>query len=464
MKNKSKSLKIGLAIAAILCLAACIGLFFYFVVGSSRFLNGTTVNGLDVSGKTLTSAVDLVAKKYDNTMFVITENGKIVYEAQVHQLGYKVDEETLKNAISTKMEEQQAEAALPFLASKTIEVDIPVVVDEKVLVEKIVERSIAKERTESKNAELKFNGTNYEIEPEVYGTKLYEDVLQNAAKTIIEENYEKLDKIELALTEEFYPQPEITSADESLVNEMNAYNKYCQAQITYAFGEEKVVLNWDTIKDWVIIDGQTAKIDTSAAGKYVTTLRGKYSTIYTTRKFTNSHGLEVTLPSNDYGYRIDTDLELAQLLKDIEANTAVEREPVYNRTGYHRNGRDDVLGCYIEVDLTNQHIWLYKDYKLIVEGDMVTGDPSYQETTTGAFPIAYKASPFNLKGETWDTEVSYWMPFHDGQGLHDATWRNKFGGEIYKTDGSHGCVNLPFEVAKTIYENIDKGYPIFLYK
>ena len=36
-------------------------------------------------------------------------------------------------------------------------------------------------------------------------------------------------------------------------------------------------------------------------------------------------------------------------------------------------------------------------------------------------------------------------------------------GDTYKTKGSHGCINLPSDQAKIIYETIDKGYPILLY-
>jgi lipoprotein-anchoring transpeptidase ErfK/SrfK len=55
------------------------------------------------------------------------------------------------------------------------------------------------------------------------------------------------------------------------------------------------------------------------------------------------------------------------------------------------------------------------------------------------------------------------MPFNGGIGIHDATWRRKFGGDIYKRDGSHGCINCPLSLAKTIYENIDVGTPIICY-
>ena len=88
------------------------------------------------------------------------------------------------------------------------------------------------------------------------------------------------------------------------------------------------------------------------------------------------------------------------------------------------------------------------------------------ETQTGIFPIAYKESPATLipANETNGTPVQYWMPFFDGQGLHDATWRSSFGGNIYQTNGSHGCVNLPPAVAEVIFNNVDTGAPVVLYK
>jgi hypothetical protein len=250
---------------------------------------------------------------------------------------------------------------------------------------------------------------------------------------------------------------------------MNIYNKYSKAVITYTFGSEHKTLDWSTIKDWVLID--TDSIDTEQAYNYVCELSSAYDTIYTQRSFVATDGRTITLPSNDYGYRIDKDAEVSQLIADISSNTSVEREPVYSIEGYSRNGRDDINGTYVEVNLTAQHLWFYKNGSLVVESDFVSGLPKDgRETTTGAFPIAYKASPFNLTGggsngsDSWDVEVQYWMPFYDGQGLHDASWRTSFGGDIYLTDGSHGCINLPTAEAQIIYENMEAKIPILLYK
>ena len=83
------------------------------------------------------------------------------------------------------------------------------------------------------------------------------------------------------------------------------------------------------------------------------------------------------------------------------------------------------------------------------------------------YAIAAKASPAVLRGGegagAYETPVNFWMPFNGGQGLHDATWRYYFGGNIYKTHGSHGCVNLPYDAAKTIYENCKKGMAVIVY-
>ena len=91
-------------------------------------------------------------------------------------------------------------------------------------------------------------------------------------------------------------------------------------------------------------------------------------------------------------------------------------------------------------------------------------------TPAGIFTLVSKTSPKTLRGPKqadgsyeWESDVTFWMPFNGGIGLHDATWRSSFGGNIYKNSGSHGCVNLPYNVAKTIYNNIEVGTPIIVY-
>ena len=243
--------------------------------------------------------------------------------------------------------------------------------------------------------------------------------------------------------------------------------KYRSTTVTYVFGSETQVLDSDTISSWLNIKNSGISVDQEAAAAYISDMANKYNTIYVPRTFHTSTGSEVTVSDNEYGYRIDQDGEIAELLEDLKSGEDISREPIYSSSGMQRNGTDDLAGSYIEVSLDAQHLWLYKDGALVTETDIVSGAPTAErETYRGAWPIAYKASPFTLSSEEYGyaTTVKYWMPFVYGQGLHDASWQSAFGGNRYKTGhGSHGCINLPEDQAALIYNTIDGGYPIIIY-
>ena len=123
------------------------------------------------------------------------------------------------------------------------------------------------------------------------------------------------------------------------------------------------------------------------------------------------------------------------------------------------------VGDYVEVDLTNQQVYAYIRAPLIVSAPCVSGlAGTGRETPSGIYQIYYKQSPAVLRGEGYASPVSFWMPFNGGIGLHDASWRSSFGGNIYTYDGSHGCINLPYDAAKTIYENAYPGMIVICYR
>ena len=99
-----------------------------------------------------------------------------------------------------------------------------------------------------------------------------------------------------------------------------------------------------------------------------------------------------------------------------------------------------------------------------MESDFVSGDASnVNPTPHGVFGLTYKTTNAVLRGADYETPVFYWMPFHGNFGMHDATWRTEFGGDIYLTDGSHGCINLPLDKAEAIYGYVSTGFPIVCY-
>lgn len=88
-------------------------------------------------------------------------------------------------------------------------------------------------------------------------------------------------------------------------------------------------------------------------------------------------------------------------------------------------------------------------------------------TPGGTYSLYYKVSPYVLTsttpGDSYEEPVTYWMPFNGGIGFHDAPWRGSFGGNLYITGGSHGCINLPMQAAATMYQNIYAGFPVICF-
>lgn len=138
---------------------------------------------------------------------------------------------------------------------------------------------------------------------------------------------------------------------------------------------------------------------------------------------------------------------------------------MYKQKGISRDEDDDIGNTYVEINITRQYLWFYKDGKLVAEGDVVTGDPSKgNSTSVGVYMLNYKENGSVLNGPNYESKVSYWMPFNGNIGIHDASWRYSFGGDIYKRNGTHGCVNAPLYLAKQIFDNIEDGTPIICYE
>lgn len=120
---------------------------------------------------------------------------------------------------------------------------------------------------------------------------------------------------------------------------------------------------------------------------------------------------------------------------------------------------------YIMISIKEQKLWYYKNSKLFLSSDVVTGTKGVHDTYKGRFRIKNRVAGTYLVGVDYKSWVDYWMLFDSKHqiGLHDATWRSKFGGDIYKTSGSHGCVNMPYSKAKKIFNNVEVGTLVIVY-
>ena len=196
---------------------------------------------------------------------------------------------------------------------------------------------------------------------------------------------------------------------------------------------------------------------------YVERLADKWDTVGKPKKLKTSYGRKVEVEGGDYGWKIDREKEKEILTKLVQEGQTATREPEYEKTA-NSHGKKDYGNTYVEVNLTAQHLIYYKDGKVVVDSDFVSGDVAKRrETPTGAYGLYYKERNRTLRGQGYASPVSFWMPFNGGVGFHDAKWRGSFGGDYYKWKGSHGCVNLPYSAAKTLYENIESGCAVLVY-
>lgn len=479
MEKKStiskKTLKIILGICIAAAILAVAGLFGYTYMADHNTLGRKiSVWGVDVSRLDAKQAEEKIAAEFENRPVSFQENDKEVYSMTLKDLGYSLNEEDLLNKL-TDLQKQREENRKIFPKEENVNLECQIEEDEEQEKQALdLSNFGTEERKSSTDASIQYNEEKKEfiLVKQVQGTEIDPDKLETTVDTNLNAAFDTAllgDTITIPLNKHVYISPAVT-ATEDMENKVTSLNsqlkKYRSTTVTYTFGSETVVLDADTISSWLKAEGETLTLDEDAIKTYISDLANKYNTIYVPRTFHTSTGMDVTIEGNEYGYRIDQDGEYAQLVEDLKSGTAVTRDPVYSKTGYQRNGTDDLAGSYIEVSLDAQHLWLYKDGNLVTETDIVSGKPvKGRETYRGAWPIAYKASPFNLTSAEYgyDVKVNYWMPFVYGQGLHDASWQSSFGGNRYKTNGSHGCINLPKDQAALIYETIDAGYPIIIY-
>ena len=121
----------------------------------------------------------------------------------------------------------------------------------------------------------------------------------------------------------------------------------------------------------------------------------------------------------------------------------------------------------VEVSIAHQKLWYIEDGETVFSTSVVTGGPGHG-TDKGVFAVSYKTTDVNLRGRNDDgskysSHVDWWMPFNGDEGLHDADWRGSFGGNIYKYNGSHGCVNMPEWAAAKLYKKVDTGTIVIIY-
>lgn len=455
-ENKKKILYVVVAVTAIVTLVY-LGLALFF---TKHFYFNTFINGENYSAGSVNSTQNLVLDTSNHYTLTINGRDGLTDTITSADIALKLEfGEEFHDIIETQ---NAFRWPVSLFTKSEYTIDTMVTYSEEAFDNKIDTLCFFEKENirQPKNAYLSdYTEEGYQIIPEDKGTVPVRTKIYNAVKESVEILADTVDLDE----KECYTNVAVGSEDRALQKERDARNKLTGVKITYTFGEDTEILDGSIIKDWLVTDEGKLDIDPDLVREYVNALSKKYDTWGKKREFKTTGGETITISEGAYGWWMNRAAEAEALVELIRSGKSEERTPLY-RAQAAQYGEDDIGDSYVEIDLTSQHLWVYKDGQLVEETDFVSGNVSRgYNTPVGIYGITYKERNTTLRGANYASKVSFWMPFNGNVGMHDASWRSSFGANIYLTNGSHGCVNLPSKKAEAIYGYVEQGEPVIVY-
>ncbi len=441
----------------------------------NHFREGTRVNGTDVSNKTVPEVEGILAQKALDYSLTIRFRDEKSETLPKESFGY---EYVSDGSVSRLMGEQDAYHWYEgLIRPDSIDARLDTSYDPELLRESILELpELQKANMKAPEDAVRVwdaDAVRFEIVPEEEGTLLDGEAVFQAACDAIENGEKELDLEEIAGA---YAAPAVRSDDKVLKRDTEQLNELAAVSVTLQTPHGDTVLDGETLQDWLVKDAADGyRKDTytwnTSAMRFVDELADSIDSFGKERTFTTHSGETTVVDGNDYyGWEVDRESELQQLKSDLESGGVIVREPCYlYREAAPMSDHDGVGDSYVEVDLSKQHLWMYEEGKLLLETDVISGTMTEgRHTPEGIYyPLSMQQNAVlrgTNGGESWAAPVSYWMKLNnDGVGMHDATWQYAFGGDIYIYGGSHGCINLPLDIAKQIYENLTLETPVVVY-
>lgn len=448
----------------IIVLGTIIGIILVIYLGGSlyfkdKFHIGFLINNIDVSANTTLEAKDKIENSLKNYELTIEGKDKIEkINASDIDLNFNGEEK-----LNDILKSQNPFSWIINLFDPSAEIlNNSITYDKNKLSNKIDKFVFFKKENviEPKNASFKYENGSFVIIEEEQGSKVDKKLLIKAIEEGIESGERTINLEEKGV----YIKPKYGKDSEEVLRTKEELNNMLNTNLNYSFGGKNLTLDKNEINDWFsVAKDMNININKKKVANYAYKIALQYNTKGKIRSFKTSTGKIVNVSGGNYGYSVDQAEEVKKIISSIKKGENITREPVFSEKGNIYNG-NDIGNSYVEISLGGQHIWFYKNGKLLVDSDIVTGDKSRGwATPAGVYKLTYKQKKAVLTGENYRTPVDFWMPFNGGIGLHDATWRSQFGGNIYVSNGSHGCVNLPYKVAEIIFNNIDGSMPIVCY-
>ncbi len=455
--QKKKSVWPAAIVSGIVLWGIYLGVGFFY---TSHFFPKTTLGGIPCGNKTAAYVEKKNITNAKEYLLTITDRKESQFSLKGSDFGYEYDALGEEAALLKKQKAFAWPAAL--LKSHNLELARSFTYDEQALEELLDTLPLFDEEyiNAPVDAHLDITGDDYKVVKESEGNQPIPDIMKTEIKAAIENQ-----KTRLTLSDSCYEKPNIYADDPSITKVAEQIDKFTASTVHYEIdGADENVDKKQILAFLDIGEDGSVSLNDAKITQYVQHLASTYNTYGDVRKFKTSKKDTVKIGGGDYGWVIDKTKEKEQLLADLTGGVPVEREPIYEQRAA-QSGLDDIGDTYIELDYTNQHLWYYKDGKLVTDTDIVSGNINRGNgSPDGVYKIVYKERNATLIGENYASDVKYFMPFAYNVGIHDASWRHgKFGEEIYKTNGSHGCINVPEDIAEKLFETVETGTPVIAY-
>ncbi len=457
-KNKKKENKgiLLLVTAAFAVFCAYAGGTFYF---QNHFYRNTTVNNVDVSYLDVNEACKIIENK--TLVYDIQIQGRDNINDTINSRNLELQVNDMAENEIQKLKNSQSSllwVSCLFKANNYFNSNILCMNEDK-FNENFNELNIVNNKNiiEPQEPFYKYDGKEFQLVPEVKGNKIIQENMKKNIKNGIL-NGEKIIDVKAG---DSYENPKFSQNLQQVIDAKEKVNEFKDIKLTYVFDDGNKVIDGYTIEKWFSYNENfQLSIDQNKIKEFIDNFAYGYGCSGQGIKFKTSHGKDIIVSGGDYGNIIDKDAEQAAILRMLNSKESEQRTPIYTNKE-EKTGMNGIGNTYVEVDLTNQHLWFYKNSQLVCDGDIVSGNVLQgRGTPPGVYTLKGKEINATLVGQDYRTPVNYWMPFNGGIGIHDAYWRGAFGGEIYYGGGSHGCVNAPYALAQSIFNNIEVNTPI----
>ena len=463
-KRILKHLAVIFAIIMISLMGTYLGLAIYY---HNAFAYGTWINGVYCTGKSIREVNDELVKDFTYEGLVIYDRNGNAFRIPAEEISYQYD---FGRALEIYRQQQNAWMWIDSMFHAHIAELTPVVSYNPEKFETyFAALPFCQEKIPEEECRLEIVKTDQGYELINERTEVLN--LEEAKAVILAAVEDSKEEVYLA-QEGCYHDLELTEQMQDTLALWEKLDAFQQCGIVYQMGDEQIPLDKGVISGWIALD-ETGEFLLDEAGQFqlkegaieafVTDLAAEYDTVGVSRQFHATRGELVTVEGGLYGNRIDQEAEIAYLTEAFYARRQEVHEPAYLQEAWVE-GKEDIGSTYIEVDMGEQKMYYYVNGVLKIDTPIVTGNTSRRMGTPSGVNFVYlKQKNRVLRGRDYASPVDFWMPVKGNIGIHDASWRSKFGGEIFKTNGSHGCINTPRDAMEQLYDMAEVGTPVVMF-